>query len=104
MPVRRTVAHAIDEAGNLVAEQRVLVALLWPEQLADRVVERAHAPLDRRAHLEPAHRVVQQERRGGPETDERRWPRVATPAGRHLEGARFAGVWVIPEHLAHRRQ
>ena len=71
-----------DAGAVLVREQRILVALLGPQHLLDRILERPHPRLDRRAPLEAADRVVLKERRGGPDADERRRPDVAAAAGR----------------------
>ena len=48
--------------------------------------------------------VVQQERRGGPQADQRRRPRVAAAAGGHRVLLRLAGDRVIPGDLADRGQ
>src|SRR5207245_5411923 len=94
----------IDPAWNPVAELGVLLALLGPEHLLDRILERSHPRLDRRARFEMTDGVVQEKWRGRPEADERGRPGIATPAGRHHVAVRRAGVRVIPGDLADRWQ
>ncbi len=70
------------DAGTVfVEEERILLALLGPQHLFDRVVERAHPRLDRRTPLEVPDRVVLQEWRSGPRADERGRPDVSAAAG-----------------------
>ena len=63
----------------------------------------AHRPTGP-ARTHPAHGVVQQERRGGPQADQRWRPRIATPARRHLVLPWLAGERIVHRDRADRRQ
>ena len=54
--------------------------------------------------MRPAHGVVEQERRGGPQADQRWRPRIAAPARRHLVLPRLAGERIVHRDRADRRQ
>ena len=96
--------RAIDRSRQLGAEHRVALALRRPEHLLDRGVEDLHARGHRRAAVERADGVVEQERRRRPQADQRRHARVAAAAGRHLVGHRLAGERVVQRHRADRGQ
>src|SRR5262249_44281644 len=85
----------IDAAGNLVAEKRVALPLLGPEQLLYGIIERAHPRLHRGAGVELAQAVVLEERRRGPEAHQRGRTRVASAARGHLVLTLLAGVWMM---------
>src|SRR6185503_13592187 len=77
--VNRDAVDDADARTALVEEQGVLLPLFRPQHLFDRIVERFHPRLDRGAPLEVPDRVVLEERRGGPEADERGRTDVAAP-------------------------
>src|SRR6185369_2218687 len=91
-------------ARDLIAQDKVLVALLRPKHLLDRVLKRLHTLVDRGAYVKLADTVIQQIRRGGPETDQRRRPRITTTTGRHCILVRLTCQWIVPGYRADRRQ
>src|SRR5262249_6319512 len=96
--------RAVDGARYLVAEQGVMLALLRPQHLFDRGLEGLHPGIDGRVLVEGTNTVVLKEGRGRPDADERRYPRIATPAGRHLIGHRLTGKRIVDGDLADRWQ
>ena len=70
----------------------------------DGVVEGFHPRVDRRAWVEFTDRIVEEERRGRPETDERGDPRITASSRWHRIGLRFPGKGIVHGDRAHRRQ
>src|SRR5215510_4371462 len=97
-------SSAIDKTRYFVAEYRILFAFLRPQHFLDRVVEGVHASLHRSLPPEFSHRVIEQKRRGGPQTDQRRDAGITTSAGGHLVFQRTPVDGVLHRDFSHRRQ
>src|SRR4051794_20574278 len=78
--------------------------LLWPEQLGDGIGKRLDAAFDRRIAVEDAQRIIVQQRRGRPDTDERGDAVITRPAALHVEFFCLLGIGIPNVYIADRGQ